>query len=189
MTQPQGHSTSGSQERYKSAERLQWEADHDCLPRMRAWIIATELATEEQLAAVEETARRRAEEARRKAWTAFLSPVRREVATLVDLLEGLAPGAGLQGDLHKIGRRLSRIQVPVRKDIMIAIRDALLLLRAAPAATRERLIAFRDALDAQGRERYSSHLSSTSAQAAVHVPAVPARLRRQRAQCAGQPGT
>ena len=89
VTQPQGHSTSGSHERYKSKERLQWELDFDGLKKMREWIIESAIATTEELAAIEEAAKKSVREAKSAAWTACLSPIKNEVIEVVELIDAV----------------------------------------------------------------------------------------------------
>jgi TPP-dependent pyruvate/acetoin dehydrogenase alpha subunit len=92
VTQPQGHSTSGSQERYKPAERLAWEREYDCLVKMREWIIEQELATHDELLALEEESEELVENIRFEAWQEFLTPLKQELDTIaprsVDPSEG-----------------------------------------------------------------------------------------------------
>jgi 2-oxoisovalerate dehydrogenase E1 component len=87
MTQPQGHSTSGSHERYKSEERLQWEVEFDCLAKMREWIIEQRIATEGELDQIERNGRKLAENFRTKAWKAFTFPIYQERQQVADLIK------------------------------------------------------------------------------------------------------
>lgn len=90
LTQPQGHSTSGSHERYKSGERLQWESAHDCNKKMREWIIESGIATNETLTDIERTIKREVKQSKTKAWNTFLAPIKKEQKEIIDLLEKLA---------------------------------------------------------------------------------------------------
>ena len=99
MTQPQGHSTSGSHERYKSKERLQWERDFDCNVKMRQWILDAQFATEDELLAIEKRAKLRSREAKTKAWSAFQSPVNAEKTHLAAIYTSIAeayPGKSVE---------------------------------------------------------------------------------------------
>ena len=91
MTQPQGHSTSGSHERYKSKERLAWEEEFDCIRKMREWLIATAVATTEELDAIEAESKKRVSEARKRAWDSHIGSIRIELALKVRTQPGLAP--------------------------------------------------------------------------------------------------
>ena len=90
VTQPQGHSTSGSHERYKSKERLQWEEEYDCIRKMREWMISSAIATAEECDAIESEAKKSVTDARRRAWDRFLGPIRLDMQELTTLLEDLA---------------------------------------------------------------------------------------------------
>ena len=90
VTQPQGHSTSGSHERYKSETRLEWEREHDCLKKMREWILAEGLAAESELDAFEHADAQEVRAAQRRAWKAFMDPIRREQSTLLGLIDSVA---------------------------------------------------------------------------------------------------
>src|SRR5690606_26062435 len=83
LTQPQGHSTSGSHERYKSKERLEWEKDFDCISKMKTWVIQNQLATEDELTAIEENADKFVKNSKNEAWKAYLSPIKEEIQQTV----------------------------------------------------------------------------------------------------------
>lgn len=170
LTQPQGHSTSGSHERYKSPERLAWEQEHDCIRQMRLWILGRGLATEEELDEMEAEARQRAEGIRRQAWQAFMEPVREELAELTDIIDEIAPSSAHAQELSQIQRRLKRVQNPTRRGLMEAARDVLLLLRDEPHPAKPVLLQWKAAQDARNRERYSSHLLSLSDDSPRRVP-------------------
>lgn len=170
LTQPQGHSTSGSHERYKPAERLAWERDHDCLRQFRQWIVAAGVATEAELDAVDKEARQTAERARQTAWEAFNTPIRAEHAELARVLDDLARMAPDQArTLGGIKDRLLQAPAPLRRDAQVAIRNALLALREAPRPTRELLIKWKDENNRRGRDLYSTHLHSQSPESALNV--------------------
>jgi len=173
VTQPQGHSTSGSHERYKSAERLEWEADHDCLIRMRGWMIEQGLVGEEELLAMEEEDRRHVRESAVKAWDAFAAPIRKEREALIVLIENAAAGSSAAIDLGRIRDGLRRIQNPHRRDLMRALHDTLVAVRHDPPAVRESLQSWGREQQQINQRRYSSHLHSESRESALSVPIVP----------------
>ncbi|MBS1562273.1 MAG: transketolase [Bacteroidetes bacterium] len=178
VTQPQGHSTSGSHERYKSPERLQWEKDFDGITRMRAWILSEGLATEEELVAIETAATAEAQDARTAAWNAYAQPLRDEVAeaaTLIDAMANDPACAAQQQELLAISAELRSIREPFRRDIMIAMHRALLSARTAPTHVRQPLVAWRTKYDARIRPLYASHLYSESAWSPLRVTHEPAR--------------
>jgi pyruvate/2-oxoglutarate/acetoin dehydrogenase E1 component/TPP-dependent pyruvate/acetoin dehydrogenase alpha subunit len=175
LTQPQGHSTSGSHERYKSPERLQWEADHDCLKKMREWILATELATEETLVALEAEGKQRAEEARDRAWEAYIAPIRDDVATFAALAEAVA--ATVEGapreSIEKHVKRVRSAPAPLRRDILTSLQEVLIEARGEDSPARRQLIEWRDNQRELAADRYASHLYNETETSALRVPPVP----------------
>ncbi|HEV3076539.1 MAG TPA: thiamine pyrophosphate-dependent enzyme [Thermoanaerobaculia bacterium] len=196
MTQPQGHSTSGSHERYKSKERLAWEAEVDCLRRMRQWMLAEGLANAGELDALEEEATRRVRGLQRAAWEAFRAPIEQEQSELMALLAEIGE-IGEIGEIVETPSRakateaverarseLARQPVVLRRDLVAAAQGALVDLAAhagaggrpageLPAPVR-RLAAWRRERVRENAERYDSDLYSTTPLAALAVPAVPA---------------
>jgi len=169
VTQPLGHSTSGSHERYKSADRMEWEKEFDCVRIMREWIIANGYAADSDLDQLESDSRKRVEEIRIKAWEAYLAPVRAEVRAVTEILERSCQDAPNSSELLGVRQRLIQVQVPFRRDIMVAIRDALLLLRNETSPCRRELLEWKKKLDSAGKERYSSHLHSQSQDSALNI--------------------
>ncbi len=172
-TQPQGHSTSGSHERYKSKERLAWEEEFDPLRRMRLWMVAEGISSEVELDAFEREDRAMVEAIRETAWNAFIEPIRHERDTVADMLDEVASAtpAGAAA-LAAIRQRLAGIDNPWRKDVMVAIREALLALEKDPVPEKQILVDWKRAQDPQNADRYGSHLASQSRWAAVHVAEV-----------------
>jgi len=175
LTQPQGHSTSGSHERYKDAARLAWEAEHDCLERMRAWVLAQELATASELDRMEAEDRELATALKDRAWEAYTAPIRRERDRLVQAIGQAAGGApAAAAPLEAVAAELRRKQNPLRRELSRAALDALLALppdepgRIAGRAIHE----FSRTHEAQNAERYSSHLYCESAGSALRVPEI-----------------
>ncbi|MGQ9927000.1 MAG: thiamine pyrophosphate-dependent enzyme [Chloroflexaceae bacterium] len=175
MTQPQGHSSSGSHERYKSPERLEWERAHDPLQRMRAWIIETGLADPEELDTIEAETRAEAETARERAWEAYLAEPRAEARDLAGLLVAVAPSADDPAALRAMAADLQAAPKPLRRELIAAAHAALVQTRARPTPARAALATWRAEQLARGRERYGSHLYREDACAATRVPAVPVR--------------
>jgi len=170
LTQPQGHSTSGSHERYKSAERLAWESEFDCLKKMRAWLLENDLASEAELAAWEKEDKETVENARKAAWDAYLAPIARERAEAVARLKACSAGATPQADgLKQAAARLESLPIPFRRDIAAALHEALILTRGESAPERENLVALAASFHAENEFRYASQLYS---QTALNVPEV-----------------
>src|SRR5690606_6082319 len=90
LTQPQGHSTSGSHERYKSKERLEWEKEHDCNSKFRSWIISNDFATVEELETIEKQIKKDVRDGKKEAWHEFITPIKEQKKTVVKLLADLS---------------------------------------------------------------------------------------------------
>jgi pyruvate/2-oxoglutarate/acetoin dehydrogenase E1 component/TPP-dependent pyruvate/acetoin dehydrogenase alpha subunit len=172
MTQPQGHSTSGSHERYKSKERLAWEAEFDPIRKMREWMIDQGIAAAGELDAVEEEDRRLVREAQERAWEAFRAPIEAEKATALDLMEELAGQSARGEEVHGIARELQRQPAPLRRDVMAALHGALIATAGEDLPAARRLVEWKKEQDRANEDRYNSHLYSTTPQAALNVKPV-----------------
>ncbi|HSO28174.1 MAG TPA: thiamine pyrophosphate-dependent enzyme [Anaerolineales bacterium] len=172
LTQPQGHSTSGSHERYKSAERLAWEEEYDCLDQFRKWILVQELIGEKELEKLESATRKEVENARRSAWQAFSEPILQERRQAAELITALESVSAHQAKLALITARLKAAPTPLRRDIFTAVQAALVAVRGETSPERQALIDWRRAQLAANRERYSSQLQRNTA---LQVPVIPAR--------------
>lgn len=172
VTQPQGHSTSGSHERYKTPQRLAWEEEFDGLTRMRAWMIQQGIATTAQLDEMEKEDHQVVEAIRQQAWEAFLAPIREERQQAADAIDALAVSSRHAGDLQQIKRNLLRTQYPLRRQTMSAVHQALLTAKDEPIPLKQELIQWKKQQDAVNADRYSSHVYSQSAESALRVPAV-----------------
>jgi pyruvate/2-oxoglutarate/acetoin dehydrogenase E1 component/TPP-dependent pyruvate/acetoin dehydrogenase alpha subunit len=128
LTQPQGHSTSGSHERYKNTERLAWEAEFDCLAQMRNWLIENNLATEEELNTIDNQAIKDVLEGKKAAWIAFTTPTKEEQKELVVLLNTIAASSENKIFIEKIATDLASIKEPIRKDILTTARKVLRMI-------------------------------------------------------------
>ena len=128
LTQPQGHSTSGSHERYKNAARLAWETEFDCLAQMRLWMIANTIATPEELDEMDNLAKKEVLEGKKAAWTAFIDPVKKEQNELVSLLETIAAASVNRVFIQKYAQDLKEIKEPIRKDILTSARKILRMI-------------------------------------------------------------
>lgn len=177
MTQPQGHSTSGSHERYKTEERLQWEEDHCCLKAMRQWILEQELATEDELDGIEKEARQHVLDEKLAAWKAFRAPIEEELETVVGLIRNLAEASSGREAIEKIVQKLLRKQTPLRRDLLAAAGEALVAAAADDVPARRELLAWRRRMREENRKRYSSELytESDTGRSALDVPVVEPR--------------
>ena len=131
LTQPQGHSTSGSHERYKTPERLRWEREWDAMKQMKIWILANELATEEELYTIEIAAKNSVKESKQRAWEKYITPLRALVTKAVDLLNGLSSD---DPTIKTLIHDLAGIKEPMRRDVMKTLSTVLDIVGNDPAA-------------------------------------------------------
>jgi pyruvate/2-oxoglutarate/acetoin dehydrogenase E1 component/TPP-dependent pyruvate/acetoin dehydrogenase alpha subunit len=167
LTQPQGHSTSGSHERYKSKDRLAWEKEFDCIAQMRNWLLATGNATEKELIAIESEAAEAAKTARNDSWKDFVSGMKLDFQRMEEGLNLAISSSYRSEDFAAILNEFKEAPFPVRSDVWKAVHKAIRISGAAPAPVRTFFSQFRQDLETQGRERYSSHLYSQSAHSAL----------------------
>jgi pyruvate/2-oxoglutarate/acetoin dehydrogenase E1 component/TPP-dependent pyruvate/acetoin dehydrogenase alpha subunit len=182
VTQPQGHSTSGSHERYKSKERLQWEIDFDCIKKMREWILSTEfnidgkkqkLALAEELDAIENNAKKAVRDAKTAAWNAYLADIKLDLTQAVQLMDNLAAASG-NTEVTAIRNALTASIDPIRKDIISAVKKSLRATRGNDSSAREELKKWLEIAMRQNYNRYSSTLYNETASSALNIPATPA---------------
>lgn len=174
MTQPQGHSTSGSHERYKNKERLDWEVELDPIRQMRLWMIREGMVTAEELDAMEAEDLRAVREAQRRAWEDFRAPMEEEKKTALALLGELARESGRGEEVGKIAKDLERQQAVQRRDVMAALHSALIATVGEGAAAARRIVEWKREQDQANEDRYSSHLYSDTPRSALKIAPVPA---------------
>jgi pyruvate/2-oxoglutarate/acetoin dehydrogenase E1 component/TPP-dependent pyruvate/acetoin dehydrogenase alpha subunit len=172
LTQPQGHSTSGSHERYKSKARLEWEAEFDCLKKFREWIIAQGLASSAELDRMEAEDLQTVEDARRRAWEAYIQPIEQERGQVAGLIEALAKHSAPKEALAQVKAKLVGTPIPLRRDLSTAVHQALTAARDEPAAVRQPLIDWRLQLEKAAAERYDSDLYLSGPGSVLNVPEV-----------------
>ncbi len=176
LTQPQGHSTSGSHERYKSKERLAWEREHDCLVKMSEWVEAEGVASSDQLAQIENEERALVREARDSAWEAFREPLAAERKSVIGLLRALSEGTDIQSsEISRVAKRLERKSAFGRRDLIASAQEAELLGQAKGADTQA-LREWRLQQLAVGEQRYGSDLYAVGSTSALEVPVVDAQI-------------
>ncbi|WP_445666427.1 alpha-ketoacid dehydrogenase subunit alpha/beta [Fodinibius sp. AD559] len=169
VTQPQGHSTSGSHERYKSDERLEWEEEYCCLNRTRSWMIEEDIASEEEIEAIEKEAEEEVKEAQRAAWKSFKSELKEELETVTALIEDLASESSKSEELNKIIKDMKAPIVPLRKYIVSGARKALRLTRDENISARTELQNWLQESKEANSYRYDSHLYSEGEQSPLNV--------------------
>ena len=175
LTQPQGHSTSGSHERYKSRERLEWEKAYDCNRQFRFWILENGLASEEELAGLETRARKQVRAARDRAWKTYNSPIRQTWKEMQGTFRQVATRARKKGRAEGICLELEQLYNPVRADIVRCIRRMLFATRGEDNPARQELELFLASVRDTMQERYHTHLYSETGRSALKVPVVPPR--------------
>jgi len=174
LTQPQGHSTSGSHERYKSKERLEWEVENDVLGCLRQLVLESGIVTDAGLAQMEAEDRQFVEAQRQAAWKAYQAPIKRERQELVEILHSLASESQHSSALEEIEKKLAGLPQPLRRDLLSGAHHALRTIRAEKLSTKTQLVNWRAQMQATNERRYGSHLHSESAESALRVPSIPA---------------
>ncbi|AMS27708.1 transketolase [Bacteroidetes bacterium UKL13-3] len=166
LTQPQGHSTSGSHERYKSKERLAWEQEYDCIVKFKEWIISSSLATEDELQAIESTIKKEVNDSKKFAWEAYLNPIKSDIKEAVSLLIALGNSTP---EVTSLANELSAITEPIRKDIGVSVNKALRLTMGKNTPERMDLLAFKERYHSVNAHRYNSYLLSETSESALNV--------------------
>jgi len=180
VTQPQGHSTSGSHERYKNIERLKWEKEYDCIEKMRKWILDFDLkdgngntlklvSGKEELISLEKAAKKEVSAAKRKAWELFINEIKLEVASLSSILEKIALKSSNGNFITKLKDDLTSIVEPIRKDILSTARKALRFVKDETLIEKNELQKFIINSIKDAEYNYSSHLTSETNSAAIKI--------------------
>ncbi|RYZ47681.1 MAG: transketolase, partial [Sphingobacteriales bacterium] len=185
VTQPQGHSTSGSHERYKSKERLEWEKEYDCITKMRDFLLDNSIAESAELEQIEEEARQDARSAKQRAWDKFINPIKQQVQQATHLCNQVVFEGGAQAEtIASMVQQLNAIKEPIRKDVMQTVGKVLGLTSGQSEAVRN-LRNFYENLKEENHKKFSSHLHSQSARSAMKVKEVPAQYPSDAAQLNG----
>ncbi|MBA3648211.1 MAG: transketolase [Chitinophagales bacterium] len=169
LTQPQGHSTSGSHERYKSKERLEWEKEFDCNKKMREWMLKFAIATDEELNDLERDAKEYVQQERKAAWDQFNSPIKQNIAELVMLLDEAGNLSSHSEEVATIKKNLLDIMDPVKKDLLVAAKNSLIALRNNKNQVYDKLISWSQQYLDTNHQVYTSHLYSQSAKSALNI--------------------
>lgn len=167
LTQPQGHSTSGSHERYKSADRLQWEGDFDCIVKMRSWMIDNNIATSEELDTLDAELKKEVLAGKKAAWEAYLNPIKEERTKLVEVLNQVAASSANKVFIEKMIADLSSIKEPIRKDNLTTARKILRMVIGE--AGQNALATWIKNYTNEIQPKFSSHLMSQSSSKAENV--------------------
>jgi pyruvate/2-oxoglutarate/acetoin dehydrogenase E1 component/TPP-dependent pyruvate/acetoin dehydrogenase alpha subunit len=187
VTQPQGHSTSGSHERYKSKDRLSWEEQHDCLTKMREWLLTESIAGEDELAQIEKDAAAVIKQARTAAWAAYFNPIQEERDAAVKVLDQLVADTGTEHQLAALVKELQTNVTPIRADIVRTLRKALRQVRGTrPTAARRAAQRLLEECLANASDQYNSYLFSQSDEAVGNIEEVPAEYAADAPQVDGR---
>ncbi|HNU59684.1 MAG TPA: transketolase C-terminal domain-containing protein, partial [Aquaticitalea sp.] len=172
LTQPQGHSTSGSHERYKNEARLAWETEYDCNAKFRAWILANNIADEETLTELEKNIKKEVRDGKKAAWDAVTKPISQELEEAVQRLDALADASDNGVFIKKLSNDLKAISEPGRKDILSATRKALRYITTENSEQKRALTQWVDAYIKKIQPKYSSLLFSNSERSALKIKEV-----------------
>lgn len=172
LTQPQGHSTSGSHERYKDAERLEWERENDCNKRFREWILENNIAVEEQLKEIEKSCKQEVRNAKKEAWSEFLTPHRHDKRLLVELISNAANSSPNRTFITKVLNDLIAIEEPIKKDLASHARKALRYLIGEETNHKPILQRWIQSFLDENQPKFSSNLFSEFQTKATNVPSV-----------------
>tara|TARA_R110000850_G_scaffold277086_1_gene422347 strand:+ start:73753 stop:76167 length:2415 start_codon:yes stop_codon:yes gene_type:complete len=174
LTQPQGHSTSGSHERYKSKERLAWEVENDCNLKMRQWMIANNIASDEELQEIEKTIKKEVRDGKKAAWEAFVSPQKAEQKELLDILEQVAQVSQQKDTVLKLKKELESNKEPIRKEILSTARKALRYIAKESSQEKKQLQNWISRYFEKIQPKFSKHLYSEADTNALSIEEVKA---------------
>jgi 2-oxoisovalerate dehydrogenase E1 component len=174
VNQPQGHSTSGSHERYKDEARLQWESDFDCIAKFKEWILAFDanglnIATTEELEAIQKEAKKEVRDMKNAAWKAYTEDIKNDLASALSYISALGNVSENGVFINKLGDELKNAMEPIRRDILVAARKALRLARNENSAEKTALGNWIKKVVSENHETYSSFLYSETSDSALNV--------------------
>lgn len=174
MTQPQGHSTSGSHERYKSEDRRNWENEWDCIKKMKDWMIGSGILDTDAAEQIMQESKLFAREAQKSAWNKHLLSVKTDMDVVFSLLENLLSESAQAEAIQKIQEELKNSMDPSRREAMKAARNALYITAGESSMAKDQLIQWIRQYEALNAERYNSNLYSESASSALNQAEVKA---------------
>jgi len=174
LTQPFGHSTSGSHERYKSKERLTWEAEYDCLLQMRQWMINSEVCTEVELGALEKAVQTELRTARETALNSCYHPIQQDLVEVTNILSNMETELPTATYLQELRQQLTQTKRPKRHHLMEAAWNVVVKTRDNVTCHRQALVEWYHRKHNEYKRHYASHLYSEGVDSALRIPAVPA---------------
>ena len=172
LTQPQGHSTSGSHERYKSAKRLKWERSNDCNIKFRQWIISNDISTDEEISILERSIKKSVKEGKQKAWKDFCDPIKAEKQQVLGLMKSASDSSPHSVFIKKIINNLENINEPLRNDILSNARKTLKYLIHEDNNAKTQLILWINSYFKKYQPKYSTLLYSESESRATNIAEV-----------------
>ena len=172
VTQPQGHSTGSSHERYKSAERLKWEEEFDCLRKMRTWMVEQQIITDSELVVIEAEDREAVEATRKRAWDAYLAPILHERNQVIAMLDDIASHSARTAELGDVKEQLAAIPTPLRRDIHSAVHETLRILRNEDGTSKQVLARWKEEQNSINATRYGSHVYGRNGQSIQEIKPV-----------------
>ena len=172
LTQPQGHSTSGSHERYKSTDRLKWEKSNDCNYKFREWIVSNDIATDQDITAIEREIKKSVKEGKQKAWKDFCDPIKSEKQEVIQLMKSAAESSSQKVFVNKIINELEIIKEPLRNDILSRARNILKYLIHDNSNSKNQLIEWINSYFRENQPKYSTLLYSESKSKATNIAEV-----------------
>ncbi len=174
VTQPQGHSTSGSHERYKSKDRLNWEKNYDCILKMREWIEGEKLASKEELDQLEKEAKQSAKQSKDAAWKAYSSDIKKEVAEVISLIDKVSISSSNKSEISKISEGLSKELNPEKSHVIKSAKKALRLLKEDNSDEKRSLLNWLNEKSELYKKQFNDKLYSESSDSALNISTVPA---------------
>ena len=174
LTQPQGHSTSGSHERYKSKERLQWEKDNDGIKKMKEWMISKGFLTEAEADELRQNAKSYAKDARNSAWEKFTNPIKAEITKLSEIYTRLQAEVENPDEIYALHKKMTNLFSPTITEVLANARKMLFVTIGANSQARQEVLRWVEDTEALGEKRYHTHLYSNSPKSALKIPVVPA---------------
>lgn len=181
VTQPQGHSTSGSHERYKDKERLAWETEFDCIEKFKSWIAefryqGEPISTLEELDAIRAEVKKEVKALQKDAWKEYLDSIKAELNQALELIHGVAGQSEHSDALNNWAESLSTAMDPIRKDIISTLRKVIVRTAGENSTERQALISWYEAQIKENEERYSSQLYNDGGGSVSNVPEVSPEL-------------
>ena len=176
VTQPQGHSTSGSHERYKDKDRLEWEREYDCIPQMRKWMLESAIISEEEISELEAAAKKLVRETQREAWNEFLATIKVEKEEVIEMIKKIANGNPM---ITKIASLLAGTPDAMRKEVVSSARKTLRFSISNPSPERDNLINWYNSQASLNEDRYNSKLFTDGIESPFLVKQVAAQYSEE----------